>query len=188
MPETRFEVIMQHLNPKALIAKIEIPHDTIRASYPLKCSVVRSNREFQEALIHFMQYYWQARFNTSAPPDVCLGDALNYIKGAFGSEDNAAYIALSGTEGGLPAVLNAISEGWKRKDTDNYIDYILDKYCDPLNFDEVCDLLGDFKKALKGFAPYSFDYVSPAELFKNHRRIMKDYILSLRKYKNLWAY
>ncbi len=58
---------------------------------------------------------------------------------------------------------------------------------DAQHFDQEQEVMADFKEALRKYAPHSFEYISPVELIRNGRRVIKNYILSLRKYKNLWT-
>jgi len=183
----KFDLIMQHLNPRVIIAKTEVPHDTARGKYVLKSSVVFSALEFEAVVIEYVSHHMQEVFGNHLPPEYCFNKAKHFLESSTGF-DNATYIGLSGTEGGMNFVLTQITEGFKMEAKQAYFEYVLNTYIDRLNIDEILELMREMKDKLGVYSPLSFRYVKPEAMALSYRDFLWKYIDSLTKYKNLWAY
>ena len=149
----RLQEIMQYLEPRLLIEKTDIPHDNARASCTLQSSVVRSYNEFEDLIIAYVTHHMQETFGSALPPEYCLDKARKFLDNAIGF-DNAVYIAMSGSEGGMANVLNQLCEEFKKEAKLAYITYIIDQYIDPLSFDEVVEVMRDLKEKIGHFSLY----------------------------------
>lgn len=184
----RYNEIMQHLNPRVIIEKTETPHNNARASCTLQSSTVRSYQEFVNLLIAYMVHHLRETTGAiSTQYGICLDKARKFLDASIGF-DNAVYMALSGTDGGMPAVLNQLCEEFKKEDKMAYFRYILDSYINPLSFPEVVELMEEIKVRLGGYSPQSFNYVSAEQMAGNYKEILWSYIESLTRYRNLWDY
>ncbi len=183
----KFDDIMQLLNPKEVIATTEVPHDNARASFKQPNSIVSSHKEFQDILMSYVAHDFNQTLKTNFPPDLCLHIARTHID-SQDRYDNAVYISMSGTKGGINYVLNLINEGFKSEAKKAYFTYIMDKYVDPIDFDEVVDLMREFKQKLGGYAPSSFNFITPENMAGDYKRIIWSYIDNLTHYRNLWTY
>ncbi len=183
----RFARMLERLHPARLVREIEVPHDTVRGAYQLKSSVVYSSEEFESVLADFMRFYYMRMFHGFDPGNnFALGEAKRLLKQIL-DFDEALFRATSGTEGGLGSVLSAISEAWKREMLNNYVDNVMNECWNERNYEQCEEVFADFTEALRKYAPHSFEYISRVELIRNGKNVIKNYILSLRKYKNLWT-
>lgn len=184
---SKYDDVMRHLHPQVIIEKIEVPHDTARGSYSLQTSIARSHLEFQNILIDYVDHHMRSVIGTSLPPEYLLSKAKGYI----GNEDRfnqALYIGMSGTDGGMVRVLNDIAEGFKNEAKEGYYSYVLDSFIDPLLFNEVVELMRELKNKLGQYAPQPFNYLEPEAMAANHKSILWQYIMSLQNYRNIWQY
>lgn len=183
----KFQNIMQHLHPKVIIEKCDLPHDTARGKYVLQSSIVRNHMEFENTIIDYVRFHMNELYGFSPPPDQALFRARQFIDSSLGF-DNAVFIGLSGTEGGMPNILNQICEGFKKEAKSAYYTYIIDTYIDFLNFAEIVEVMREFKAGLGGYSPLSTTYIEPEAMAGHYKEILWSYIEGLTKYKNLWTY
>jgi hypothetical protein len=178
---------MAHLDPRVVIEKTEIPHDNARASCTLQSSTVKDHPEFEELIIAYVAHHTEQIYSMAYPPDICLTRARSFLDNSIGF-DNAVFMAMSGSEGGMNTVLNNICDGFKQEAKQAYFRYTIDQFIDPLTFEQVVEVMTEFKQSLGGYSPESFGYISPEQMAGNYRDILWNYINSLTRYRNLWAY
>ncbi len=184
---SRYQDIMQHLHPRVIIEKTEVPHDNARANCTLQSSTVGSHREFEDILIAYVTHHMEETLGMAPPPEFCLDKARRFVDSAIGF-DNAVFMGMSGAEGGMSNVLNQVCDGFKNEAKQAYIAYILDRYIDPLSFEEVVEVMRELKEKIGAYSPDSFGYVAPEQMAGNYRDILWRYIDSLGRYRNLWTY
>ena len=184
---SRFADIMLHLNPRVIIEKTEAPHDRIRGSITLESSIVGSYREFEDIIIAYTSYHMQQTLGNFPPNDYALDKARKFLDASIGF-DNSVFMGMSGSEGGMYNVINQICDGFKQEARQAYFSYIVDTFIDPLSFTETVELMREFKARLGAYSPQSFGYVSPEQMASNYKAILYNYIESLTRYRNQWAY
>ena len=183
----KFNQIMEHLNPRVIIEKTEVPHDNARAQFSMRESTVESHREFETCLISYVAHHTQETLGMALPPELCLDKARKYLENSIGYEE-AVFIALSGTEGGMPHCLNQVNNGFKRDGKQAWFSYILSEFIDPLSFEDVVGVMTEFKERIGSYAPNSFGFISPEQMAGNYRDIIWNYVDSISRYRNLWNY
>jgi len=183
----KYDDIMQHLNPRVIIEKTEIPHDNARASCTLQSSIVGSYSEFEDLVIAYVAYHMQETFGSAPPPEFCLFTARKFLESSVGF-DNAVFMGLSGTDGGMPGVLNQLCEEFKKEAKQAYFVYILDHYISPLSFPDIVEVMQELKDKIGAYSPQSFGYVSAEQMAGNYKEILWGYIESLTRYRNIWSY
>lgn len=183
----RFNDIMEHLCPKVVIEVCEEPHDTARGCYALDSSIAGSYREFERVVIDYMGHHQRIVMGMAMPPDLILDRASSYLD-SVGGLKNAAFIGLSGSQGGMVHVLNQLSEGFKAESKRAYFTYIVDSFCEPLAFEQIVEVMREFKETLGAYSPQSFSYISPEAMAADYKSILWAYIDALTKHTNLWAY
>ncbi len=184
----RFQDIMQHLHPKVIIEKVELPHDTARAKYALPSSIASSHSEFEKIIINYTDHHMKEVFNGSTlPPDHLLSKAQNFLERTANLKQSI-FTGLSGTDGGMHTVLNNIAEAFKSEAKQAYFVYVIDTFIDPLSFAEVVEVMRDLKGRLGGYSPQPFAYIQAESMAGDYKDILWQYINSLGQYKNLWQY
>ena len=183
----KYDDLMEHLNPRVIIEKTEVPHDNARAGCTIQSSVVGSYSEFEDLVIAYVVHHMQQTAGLAPPPELCLDKARNFLEHSMGF-NNAVFTGLSGTDGGMLNVLNQLNEGFKNEAKKAYFNYFLDRFIDPLSFPEIVELMREFKGRIGAYSPESFGYISPEQMAGNYREIFWQYIDTLTKYRNLWSY
>ena len=184
---SRYDDVMEHLNPRVVIEQCEFPHDTARGSYVLESSIAGSYQEFESIVINYMEHHQNIVHGLAMPHDLILHKARQYLESAGGYK-NAAFIGLSGSDGGMNFVLNQLNEGFKNETKQAYFNYVIDKFIEPLSFEQIVDVMREFKARLSAYAPVSFNYISPEAMSVDYKEILWKYIDALTKHRNLWAY
>jgi len=183
----KYDDIMQHLNPRVIIEKVETPHNEARGKYVLRSPVVRSYQEFEAVLVDYLNHHMKELYGSSLPPALLLAQARELLEQSEGFE-NSAYIALSGANGGVGYVLNNLAEGYKHKHKKAYFEYIMDTYIDQLDFSQVVELCRELKDKLSRFSPQPFNYISPEQMAADSKKNVWKYIETLTQHRNLWQY
>ncbi len=184
---SRFSDIMVYLHPKAIIEKTETSHNAARGKCTLQSPIAQDYNDFEESIIAYTSFHMAEVFGNSPPPEFCLNIARRYIDEAVGF-DNAAFIALSGSEGGMNNVLNLIADGFKKEAKAAYVTYVIDKFISPLNFEEIVEVMREFKERLGQFCPESMNYISPEAMAGSYKKIIWSYFEGLSRHRNLWSY
>lgn len=185
---SKYDDVMRHLHPQVIIEKVEVPHDTARGNYTLQSSIARSHLDFEHTLINYMDHHMRAVVGSSLPPEFLLERARSYLSSGGSNFDNFVFVGMSGTGGGMVAVLNAVAEGFKEQMRRAYFDFVTDSYIDPLSFAEVVEVMSSLKNRLGGFSPQPFAYLEPEAMAADYKNILWQYIESLSTYRNVWQY
>ena len=143
--------------------------------------------EFEDIIITYVQHHMEQTIGGFLPPDYCLDKARKFLESSIGW-DNAVFIGLSGSEAGMANVLNQICDGFKKEAKQAYFQFILDRFIDPLQIEDIVELMQGLKEKLGGYSPEAFNYVSAYQMAANYRQILWDYIESLSRHRNLWVY
>lgn len=183
-----FQEIMAHLNPMIIIEICEAPFDQARNECSLNSSQVVGFEEFVSILIAFVSYVMEKVFGAAPPPEFALDKARKFLDTSIGYE-NAVFIAISGSEGGIYKIMDEIIRKFKEEQKRNYFYYILDTHINPLSFEQIRDLMQELKDKLSVYSPESFNnYVSAESMVRDYKEIIWSYMDSLSRYRNLWAY
>jgi hypothetical protein len=137
--------------------------------------------------INYLDHHMSHTMGGSLPADHLLHKARQILDGT-GDFENAVFIGLSGTDGGMNNVLNNLCEGLKQEARKAYFDYILDAFIDPLSFEEFVEVMSELQNCLSGYSPQPFSFIQPEAMAANYRQILWQYMESLSRYRNLWAY
>ncbi len=184
---SRYQQLMEDLHPQVIIAKTEVPYDTAYANYSLQSSIVSSYAEFEEEVITFIAYVMLNTVGSYLPPEFLLDKARNFLDRKPGF-DNAVIMAMSGADGGLMAVLQLIVLKFKEEARQSYYQYILDSYIDPMNFEQIVEIMTEFKQRLSAYTDDAFDFISPEQMAGQYKQILWDYIEKMSSNRNLWRF
>ena len=181
---SRYKEIMRKLHPLVIIRMVEYPNDSARGMYSLKSSIVASYDEFISVVIDYLKHHSSVVYGIPYNDISALGKAQQILK----DMKKAAYMALSGSDGGMNLVLDELNKGFKEEQRRAYFDYIVDKLLDPLDYEDIVGFMMEFKANLEQFAPASFSYVSAAAMAADYKSILWKYIEAVSQYKNLYKY
>ena len=188
---TVFDTIISMINEQALAREIGIPVDSARASYTLPSSTVETYAEFLDTLqafyIHLKRYVGG---NTASVPDMvnARSEAVALLERAFlhrGQGEAAFAKARDGTEGGMRAVLDAVTEQCKTEEQAKHILRIFKDAISEMEEEEKVRCMRGAMKRLGPFLPADLRN-EPAERFvKNWEAIIQAYVQSIDRISQL---
>lgn len=185
---SRADDLVRLLHPRVLIQRTEEPFDTALGMFTLKSSTVKSYHEFEGMLIAYMDHVEQRMGNASYPPHRLIDKARRFLTALLGSYEEAVFLAMSGAKGGCMYVLSVINEGYKQEEKAALVEYVINTYIDPLDFDQAVEVMEGLRGKLAAYCPQPFAFIKPETMAANYKDVIKQYVESVSQYKNLWQY
>jgi hypothetical protein len=184
----KFEIISQILDPINMVKNVEGVHDTARGRYSIHSPKVNSYKEYEDAVVHYVDHIHRGVFNgATLSSEMLLHKAKGLLDQSMGFK-NGAFIALSGKDGGLIKIFNEISDAFKAEHRKAYFEYIIDEHINPLSFQEVVSVMTDLQDKIMAFSPQVYKYIQPESMAADYRSLLWDYINQLGNFKNLYDY
>lgn len=179
-----FDTIAAQIDELTLARKFAIPVDSARASYVLASSTVASYDEFigiVESFFVHLQTYTNA--GTPAVPDAeCVADrAMALLNETFRSHGGAqaAYAqARDGTEGGIRAVLDAMTEQYKTRLQADHVAVVLEKAVAAMSWPDRIRFTQAAMNRLRPFLPAEIRDEPPERFARQAADIAKAYVRS----------
>ncbi len=179
--------ILDRISEKQLTESIAIPADSALVSFTLDRSVVDSIEEFNRILYSF--YLHLQRHTHSIPvildEDQAGADAQDLLEQTFGAHGGvkAAHAeALDGCKGGIRWVLEHITNRYKQKEKEKWVNKIFKDALDPMQWEEKVRLIEVLLKRLAPFLPPDIRD-QPPERFALHTEILvQAYVQSLDQF------
>ena len=169
--------ILNLLDEQTIARRVSLSHEFARERYQLRRFMVENFREFQREITDYTKYHFAA---TTAPvemPDeLAFGMAWQMVDRSYGSQggiETAYRNAKTGTRGGLSGVLTAIANALREEREEAYVNYILRTRVDPLDFDQVVDLMSQYLARFGRYIPAGTTVRAPAELAANWPELIK---------------
>jgi hypothetical protein len=178
-----FDAIVSMINEPTLAQKIGIPVDSARGSYTLPSSTVETYGQFLDILeafyIHLKRYIGG---NTAASDMVkARSEAIALLEETFrnrGRGEAAFAAARDGTEGGMRAVLDAVTEQYKTEEQAKHVLRIFKDAMSEMEWEEKVHCIRGAMKRLGPLLPAELRN-EPAERFvKNWEVIVRAYVQS----------
>jgi hypothetical protein len=186
--KNKFEMISQILDPINMVKNVEGVHDTARGRYSIQSPKVDSYKEYEDAVVHYVDHIHKEVFNGGTlSPEMLLNKAKGLLDSSMGFK-NSAFLALSGRDGGLIKIFAEISDAFKAEHRKAYFEYIIDEHIDPLSFQEVVQVMSDLQDKIQAFSPQGYQYIQPESMAADYRNLLWDYINQLGNFKNIWDY
>lgn len=179
-----FDTIAAQIDELTLARKFAIPVDSARASYVLASSTVASYDEFigiVESFFVHLQTYTSA--GTPAVPDAeCVADrAMALLNETFRSHGGAqaAYAqARDGTEGGIRAVLDSMTEQYKTRLQADHVAVVLEKAVAAMSWPDRIRFTQAAMNRLRPFLPAEIRDEPPERFARQIVEIAKAYARS----------
>ncbi len=186
--KNKFETISQILDPRSMVENVEGVHDTARGRYSIQSPKVGSYKEYEDAVVHYVDHIHREVFNgATLSPEMLLQKAKGLLDNSMGFKAGA-FLALSGKDGGLIKIFNEISDAFKAEHRKAYFEYIIDEHINPLSFQEIVQVMSDLQDKIMAFSPRGYQYIQPQSMAADYRTLLWDYINQLGNFKNIWDY
>ena len=177
--------VVSEMDPKNLTKLISLPIDCARASIVIDSVIVRSFEEFKDK---FVTFYIQLMRNTKRLSEnietkIIEAEAFALLERGFSKRGGipAAFDeAMNGTNGGLRFIFDISTETLKQEEKEKYINFILKKALDPLDWQSKVDFIKALFKKLENILPE--ETISEPERFAGHyEKIVTAYINSINQ-------
>lgn len=169
--------ILDLLDERTIAQEVGIRNDFARERYQLRRVTVGTIDEFKEEIeSYYRWHYAQTIGDTEMPGFMASGLAWEIVDQAYatsGGVKTAFRNAKTGTHGGLSAVLTGIGQHLKKEQEEKYIEWILREHVNPLDFDEITELMRQYLGRFGNFFPPGTEPSSPAELAMNWKELIK---------------
>lgn len=179
-----FDMVLSSINIDALTKKINLPIDTARARFVMESITVESNEEFLNILSSFYIHILRHTGSLSSNIKDAESEAVNLLENAFrykGGYKAAFYEAQTATQGGLRYILNIMTEEYKRKKQEIYINSVLKRSIESRNGQEKILFIKAFLKRFESYLPDEIKSKDPKTYASHYEEIARAYVQSLDK-------
>jgi len=186
-----FDTVTAQISQQALAQKFGIPIDSARGSYILSSSTVKTYEDFIDTLQAFYIHLKNCLALSPAEfSDVmkARSEAIALLEKAFYDKggDQAAFArARDGTEGGMRSILDTLTEQYKAEKQGIYIQRVFKDAINSMEWDERVKFIRGAMKRLELFLPEEFKDEPPERFVRSYETIVRAYVSSLDKVKQL---
>lgn len=180
------------LDPVRLSMEIEMPHEEARLSFSGAPALVRSEREFHELVGSYFAHH-QGRV-TLGPgitwdfqPGAFAIELLNRVMNREGGAAAAYRKCLTGMDGGVRSVLDAMADTLKRDSVSREMTRIFTTVIPWLDYEAKVSLVQELLDHMAGMIPEEFKSRRPEELAMQFEILLQGYAQTLGRYRELTA-
>jgi len=184
------DVILSSIDESALSKAIGIPIDNARAGYIMNSVTVNSREEFFEAIesfyLHLVQHT-HALFGESNP-QVEIADSHALLERAYRRRGgvNPAYAdAKQGINSGMRGVLDAMVAQYKAERRDRYIQNLLNRALNPLDWQNKVKVMTLFIERLGPNLPEDIRECPPEQFVNDCGSLVRAYVESMERVRSL---
>jgi hypothetical protein len=180
-----FDTVVSLINEEALAGESGVQVDSARASFVLESSTVQEYEDFIDILQAFyvhLQRYVSSSAVDSLDATTARTEAVALLERTFlgkGGDEAAFANARNGTQGGMPSVLNALTEHYKAERQTAYVKRVFKDAINAMDWDERVSFVRAAMKRLAPFLPSELRNESPERFVKQYEAIVLAYVKSL---------
>ena len=184
--------LLDALDERTIARQIGIPNDETRMNYPLSRNTVGGFNEFSDIITDYYNYHFTQCVTgggalTSAEAG---GRAKELIEREYrkrGGDITMAYNnAHDGTNGGMRAVLDIISEGIKTESVERYIRQMFDYHVTPNSWDDKVDIIRQFIRHCGGQLSNAIQASQPEAYASNYEQLIRSYVTNLQQTSSMF--
>ena len=158
--------ILADISPDSLARNVGLAIDSARAAYVMDSVTVKDSDECLQGVAAFYLHVLRHLGTVDGPADPkALGpDALMLLRRAFrdeGGEKLAYAEAIEGTRGGMRYVLDRMTNQFKREQTEQYIEFALERIVVKLDWEAKCALMTAMLQRLRLDLPSDIAFDTP---------------------------
>lgn len=186
------EAILIQLDEREIARRVGIPHDEARMAYALEKNTVKDFTEFSQVIGNYYEFHFLRCIGGggSISDSEAEGRAKEIIEQKYrsrGSTLQGAYFdAHEGTNGGLRAILDFISEQLKYEAVERYVRKVFDDQVDPTSWEEKVHLIRQFTARCGSDLAASMDTVHPERYAKDYADLIRSYVNSLKETSSMF--
>jgi hypothetical protein len=186
--QATLDTLLSELDSASLARTIGLPIDTARATYVLDRATVASHEEFLDTVSAFYLHVCRYVNGGPVPPEVVKDEALALLQAAFadrGGVEAALAEARTPVHGGMRYILDALADRLKLERQIKHVNRVFKEALDPLDSEARIGLMAAFLKRVGPSLPPEMATMPPERLAKQYEAIVRTYVASLDKVKEL---
>ncbi len=184
--------LLEALDERTIAKKIAIANDETRMQYQLRSNTVSSFDEFSSIIADYYNYHFTKCVSGggSLSSAEAGGRAKEIIEREYrkrgGDIVAACNNAQDGTNGGMRAVLDIISEGIKADSAERYIREMFDRHVAPNSWDDKVEIIRQFMRRCGGELAGSVDLQQPEAYASNYEGLIRSYVTALQQTSSMF--
>jgi len=184
--------LISELDERTIAQRIGIPHDEARMRYPLANNTVRSFDEFNRIIANFLNH--QVSMCISHGGRLSVSQAASWAKELLereyrrqGGDIVSAYNdARDGTNGGLRAIIDVITESLKTESIERYVRDTFDRYVAPNSWGTKVEIIRQFIDYCGIHLSSSIRRDQPERYAQNYQELIHSYVTALRQTSSIF--
>jgi hypothetical protein len=187
--ESTLEALMSEIDGAFLARTIGLPIDTARATYVLDSAIVTSHDEFLDTITAFYLHVYRHVHGGPVNADAVKDDAMALLQRAFadrGGIEAALAEGRTGVRGGMRYVLDAMTDRLRSERQIKHVNRVFKEALDPLDSQSRVSLMAALLNRIGPSLPREIETTPPERLAKHYELIVKTYVESLDKVKELF--
>ena len=184
---TTVESLLNALDETTIAQREGVRHDQARISYHLQSNTVATFDGFSEIIGDYYNHHYTTcvsnggRLSTSEAE----GRAKEIIEQQYRKRNGDVVTAFNdchaGTEGGLRAVLDTISESLKAEGVQRYIRATFDHYINPASWEDKVEIMRQFLDRCGTYLSSSISLNQPERYAQNYNELIQTYTRALQQ-------
>jgi hypothetical protein len=178
--------ILDLLHPDVIAERVDEPHRMIREGFRVPKYVADDYGDCLRIIVGYFQYHFAGWMGLDVvmPYELALTQVKELLsrKGGFVL---AVKNAVRGREGALVSAIDLIAESFRELSVEQFIDGVLTRYINPMDFDLKMRLAGEYLERYAVHVLSGEDIISAAELAGNFERIIKFHVKWVVSYRNM---
>ena len=171
------DTILKLLDEETIRQKIHNRHNQARAMYSLQSITVDDYNQFLSKVTDYYKYHYQKIHSKSLPSDeMVFGEISDILKRHYGSISTAHRLAQRGDDGGMMGILNKINEDLIKDHEKKYVDYIIDTYINPNDYEYITALMSQFMNKYKDIIPEDMRNMALPHIVTNYRKYLEAHL------------
>lgn len=181
--------VLYRISEQSLAQTIGLAIDHARASFLLESALVDSTDEFFQIITAFYLHLLRhtcvqveySDIESASPEAYALLERTYANQGGI----NAALLeAREGTQGGLRKVLDDITEHFKKKEQEKFINRVLGEILDPLDWNRKVEFTTIFLQRIQHLLPDEIKTASPKQYAHHYVQLVRLYVQSKDRFAN----
>lgn len=177
---TKLMRVLDKLDPDNIAAVVERAHNMARDTFMLDSDRVSNHAEFYDKATRYYRHHYAHTITggVDLPEDFVHSEVRRLLEQAYreyGGYEGAYNNARKGRSGGMQAVLTAIASGLRQQQEQQYIEHVFFSEVDPMDYDEIVDLMREYLDRFGGLMSPADRARSPHDLARNYDTIIKSH-------------
>ena len=171
------DTILNLLDEKTVDDRIFAPHNQARAMYSLNNITDYDYNQFIGKVTDYYKFHYQKVHSKTLPSnEMVFGAISDILKRHYGSIANAQRKCQRASEGGMMGILNRICDDLIKEHEKKYIDYIIDTYIDPNDYDYITELMKQFMEKYRHSLPEEMSNRKLSHIVHNYRKYLEAHL------------